>query len=98
MLKEVPRPSLDEEDGDRDEREDEHVERMSLLSADDVGVGELVAATYFQHTAVFEILKVEICDHDGKSENKLIYTAGFILSFAMFRYFFCVSCEGLLGQ
>ena len=98
MWKEVPSLSLNEKDGDRDERQDEHMERVSLLSADDVGVGELVAATYFQHPAVFEILKVEICDHDWKSENKLIYTAGFILSFAMFRYFFCVSCEGLLGQ
>ena len=35
--------SLDEEDGDGDKGEDEHVEGVCLLPADDVVVGELVA-------------------------------------------------------
>ena len=43
MWKDVPGLSLNEKDGDRDERQDEHMERVSLLSADDVVVGELVA-------------------------------------------------------
>ena len=36
--------SLYEEDGDGDEGQDEHVERVRLLAADHVVVGELVAA------------------------------------------------------
>ena len=35
--------SLNEEDGDGDKGEDEHVEGVCLLPADDVVVGELVA-------------------------------------------------------
>ena len=54
MWKEVPSLSLNEKDGDRDERQDEHMERVSLLSADDVVVGELVAARPL--SAVLDVL------------------------------------------
>ena len=49
--------SLDEEDGDGDERQDEHVEGVRLLAAHHVVVGELVAAAPAPLTVVLDVLR-----------------------------------------